>query len=231
MQSPAAVIFDCDGVLVDSEILAIEVEIVLLAECGLFYAPDEYRHRFLGLNDAAFREALERDCLTRTGKPLPEDFLHRAHVQRWDACQTQLVEVAGCGVAVAALGLPKAVASSSGADFLREKLRLTGLLEAFDPHVYSADLVARAKPHPDVFLHAAAALGVAPERCLAIEDSVNGVLSARAAGMAVWGFAGGGHMDLAASARLIEAGAERVVEGWDEAGARFAAFSETRSAL
>ena len=224
MRTPAAVIFDCDGVLVDSEILAIEVEIVLLAECGLNYAPDEYRHRFLGLNDAAFREALARDCLDRTGRPLPDDFLHRAHVQRWDACQTRLTEVAGCGAAVAALTLLKAVASSSGAAFLREKLRLTGLVEAFDPHIYSADLVARAKPHPDIFLYAAEALAIAPGSCLAIEDSVNGVLSARAAGMMVWGFTGGGHMDPAASGRLMEAGAARVVGGWDEAADLFAAF-------
>lgn len=224
MQTPAAVIFDCDGVLVDSEILAIEVEIVLLAECGLIYAPDEYRHRFLGLNDAAFREALALDCQVRTGRPLPEDFLHRAHSQRWDACQDRLTEVAGCAAAVAALTLPSAVASSSGADFLREKLRLTGLLEAFDPHIYSADLVARAKPHPDIFLHAAEALGVPADRCLAIEDSVNGVLSARAAGMTVWGFAGGGHMDAASLARLVEAGVERVVADWEEAAALFVAF-------
>lgn len=224
MHKPDAVIFDCDGVLVDSEILAIEVEIVLLAECGLVYAPDDYRHRFLGLNDAAFREALHADSLERTGRPLPEDFIDRAHHQRWEACQDRLTEVAGCGAAVAALTLPKAVASSSGAGFLREKLRLTGLLEAFDPHIYSADLVARAKPHPDVFLHAAEALAVAPDRCLAIEDSVNGVVSARAAGMAVWAFAGGGHMDPASSARLMEAGAERLVGDWGEAGALFAAF-------
>lgn len=224
MQSPAAVIFDCDGVLVDSEILAIEVEIVLLADCGLVYAPDEYRHRFLGLNDAAFHKVLGLDCLERTGRPLPDDFLNRAHTQRWDACQTRLAEVSGCGVAVAALALPKAVASSSGAAFLREKLRLTGLLEAFDPHIYSADLVARAKPHPDIFLHAAAALSQDPARCLAIEDSVNGVLSAKAAGMTVWGFAGGGHMDEASSARLVEAGAERIVGSWGDAAAMFADF-------
>lgn len=221
---PAAVIFDCDGVLVDSEILAIEIEIVLLAECGLTYEPDEYRHRFLGMNDAAFREALDADCRQRTGRALPADFIDRAHHRRWDACQSRLAEVAGCGDAVAALALPKAVASSSGADFLREKLRLTGLLDAFDPHVYSADLVARAKPHPDVFLHAAAQLGVDPGACLAIEDSVNGVRSARAAGMTVWGFAGGGHMDDAAAARLVEAGAAEVVGCWAEAAGRFAAF-------
>ena len=224
MHKPDAVIFDCDGVLVDSEILAIEVEIAILAEYGLVYDPAEYGRRFLGLNDAAFREALARDSLDLTGHPLPDDFLHRAHTRRWDACQDRLTEVAGCAAAVAALTLPKAVASSSGAGFLREKLRLTGLLEAFDPHIYSADLVARAKPHPDVFLHAAGALGVAPDRCVAIEDSVNGVTSAQAAGMTVWAFAGGGHMDEASSARLMAAGAERLVADWREAAALFAAF-------
>ncbi|MDO8296549.1 MAG: HAD family phosphatase [Caulobacter sp.] len=225
MRTPAAVIFDCDGVLVDSEILAIEVEIVLLAECGLVYEPDVYHHRFLGLNDTAYHAALDLDCRERTGGPLPMDFLRRARDERWAACQTRLTEVAGCGAAVAALSLPKAVASSSGAAFLREKLRLTGLLPAFDPHVYSADLVARAKPHPDIFLHAAGALAVEPDGCLAIEDSVNGVTSARAAGMTVWAFAGGGHMDGAAADRLIEAGAHRLVGHWDEAAALFAAFS------
>ncbi len=224
MQSPVAVIFDCDGVLVDSEILAIEVEIALLAEYGLTYAPEEYHHRFLGLNDAAYQAALDADALERTGRPLPVDFLHRAHTQRWDACQTRLVEVAGCGAAVAALALPKAVASSSGADFLREKLRLTDLLGAFDPHVYSADLVERAKPHPDIFLHAALRLDVDPARCLAIEDSVNGVRAALAAGMTVWGFAGGGHVDAHGAARLVEAGAHEMVDTWAEAAARFAGF-------
>lgn len=224
MQSPAAVIFDCDGVLVDSEILAIEVEIALLAEYGLTYAPADYHNRFLGLNDAAYQAALDIDARERTGRPLADDFLHRAQIQRWDACQTRLVEVPGCAVAVSTLTLPKAVASSSGADFLREKLRLTGLLGAFDPHVYSADLVERAKPHPDIFLHAAERLDADPARCLAIEDSVNGVRAALAAGMTVWGFAGGGHVDAQGAARLAEAGAHQVLETWAEAAERFAGF-------
>lgn len=224
MHSPAAVIFDCDGVLVDSEILALEVELAMLAEAGLTYERRDFVHRFMGVNDAAFRVALNADALERTGRPLADDFHDLCRRERWDACQTRLVEVAGCGLAVAALTLPKAVASSTGADFLREKLRLTGLLAAFDPHVYSADLVERAKPHPDIFLHAAGALDIEPTRCLAIEDSVNGVLSARAAGMTVWGFAGGGHMDETASDRLREAGAERVVADWAEAAALFARF-------
>jgi beta-phosphoglucomutase-like phosphatase (HAD superfamily) len=200
------------------------VEIEMLAEAGLVYDRTDFAHRFMGLNDAAARIILNADALDRIGRPLAEDFHDLCRRKRWDACQTRLVEVAGCGAAVAALTLPKAVASSTGADFLREKLRLTGLLEVFGAHVYSADLVARAKPHPDIFLHAAEALGVAPGQCLVIEDSVNGVLAGRAAGMTVWGFAGGGHMDEAAAGRLREAGAERVVAGWGEASELFRVF-------
>ncbi|HEX6866908.1 MAG TPA: HAD-IA family hydrolase, partial [Caulobacteraceae bacterium] len=109
-------------------------------------------------------------------------------------------------------------------DFLRWKLALVGLLAPFGPHVYSADAVAHGKPHPDIFLHAAQGLGVDPGGCIAIEDSVNGVLSARAAGMQVWGFLGGGHMDSDAARRLSEAGAHRLVENWGEARGLFAAF-------
>jgi beta-phosphoglucomutase-like phosphatase (HAD superfamily) len=224
MQSPAAVIFDCDGVLVDSEVLAIEVEVQLLAEAGLVYEPEEYNHRFLGLSAAAAHELIDIDALARLGRPMPEDLADRIRDACWSACQARLTEVYGCAAAVSALSLPRAVASSSGADFLREKLRLTGLLAAFDPHAYSADLVARAKPHPDIFLHAAERLDVDPARCLAIEDSVNGVRAALAAGMTVWGFAGGGHVDARGAARLVEAGAHQVVETWADAMERFAGF-------
>lgn len=222
--SLAAVIFDCDGVLIDSEILTLEIEVELLAAHGLVYAPADFLHRFMGLNDAAYHAALDADCRDRTGRPLPEGALREARGPRWAACEHRLTEVEGCAAAVAALALPKAVASSSGATYLRENLRLTGLLDVFDPHVYSADLVERAKPHPDIFLHAAERLGVDPARCLAIEDSVNGVRAALAAGMTVWGFAGGGHVDAQGAARLVEAGAHEMVDTWAEAAARFAGF-------
>jgi len=222
---PAAVIFDCDGVLVDSEILALEVEIVLLAEIGLTYDASEYRRRFLGMHDHAFRDALDADCRAVTGQPLPADFLDRTHAQRLAACHDRLRAVAGAADALSVLTRPKAVASSSGTGFLREKLALGGLLELFDPHVYSADLVGRGKPHPDIFLHAAEQLSADPTACVAIEDSVNGVLSARAAGMEVWGFCGGGHMDEEAARRLAEAGAHRIVGDWREARGLFAAFA------
>ena len=88
-----------------------------------------------------------------------------------------------------------------------------------------------AKPAPDLFLYAAAALGMAPEHCLVIEDSVNGVLAARAAGMRVWGFLGGGHMDAAAGARLVGAGAERLVTDWREAKALFSTLATRHGRL
>jgi HAD superfamily hydrolase (TIGR01509 family) len=224
LTNPAAVIFDADGVLVDSEILAIEVEIVMLAELGLTYEPAEYRRRFLGLHDHDFRDALDIDCRVTIGQPLPADFLHRTHARRLAACKERLTEVAGASAAIGALAKPKAVASSSPTAFLREKLALGGLLELFDPHVYSADMVGRGKPDPAVFLHAAQNLRVDPAACVAIEDSVNGVLSAKAAGMEVWGFCGGGHMDDDAARRLVEAGAHRMVADWAQARGLFAAF-------
>jgi beta-phosphoglucomutase-like phosphatase (HAD superfamily) len=90
-------------------------------------------------------------------------------------------------------------------------------LTAADLETHSADLVAAGKPHPDIYRHAAAALEVEPRRCLAIEDSLNGVRSALAAGMTVWGFVGGGHLDASAAAGLSEGGATRVVHSWAEA--------------
>jgi beta-phosphoglucomutase-like phosphatase (HAD superfamily) len=116
------------------------------------------------------------------------------------------------------------VASSSDEEALFRKLAKVGLDSLFDPHIYSADRVAHGKPHPDIFLHAADRLGVDPARSLAIEDSVNGVTAARAAGMTVWGFTGGGHLDHRADEGLLGAGAVRVVTSWDEARALFAAL-------
>jgi HAD superfamily hydrolase (TIGR01509 family) len=213
-----AVIFDCDGVLVDSEILAIEAETTVLAEFGLDYDLEEYKRRFLGLHHHRFLETLDADFRARLGTPLPAAFPD-ALKARYEDMAHRIEAIEGVADAVAALGRAKAVASSSGAASLERKLRQTGLWDHFAPHVYSADLVARGKPHPDVFLHAAEALGVRPEACLVLEDSVNGVVAGLAAGMTVWGFSGGGHMDAAAEARLLEAGAAWVLDGWTAASA------------
>jgi HAD superfamily hydrolase (TIGR01509 family) len=208
-------------VLVDSEIIAVEAETVLLAEHGLTYETDEFLARFMGMSDNAFYAALAEDSHARLGHGLPDDFRARVDARKHALNEEKLAAVAGIHDAVAALTLPKAVASSSTDERLSYKLRKTGLWDFFAPHIYSANHVEHAKPAPDLFLYAASALDIAPERCLVIEDSVNGVLAARAAGMRVWGFAGGGHMDEAASARLVAAGAECVIADWREAKVLF----------
>jgi HAD superfamily hydrolase (TIGR01509 family) len=212
----SAIIFDCDGVLVDSEVLALEVEMTALAEIDLLYDGAEFRARFLGMSNTAFFDALEADHRARHGRDLPGGFRELCHA-RYQAAWPRLTEVPGARAAVERVSLPKAVASSSTKDALSRKLRQTDLWSLFAPHIYSADHVARAKPAPDLFLYTADALAIAPERCLVLEDSTNGVAAARAAGMPVWGFAGGGHMDAASGARLLSAGAERVVPDWQTA--------------
>lgn len=215
-------IFDCDGVLVDSEIIAVEVEIALLSGIGLDYEAGEFKTRFMGMSDKAFYAALDADCRARLGCALPSDFRDLVDRDKHAANEARLAAIPGIARVARSLGLPKAVASSSDKAHLAYKLRKTGLWDHFAPHIYSADHVTHAKPAPDLFLHAADALAIAPEHCLVIEDSVNGVRAGLAAGMRVWGFAGGGHMTDAVRANLAAAGAERIVEDWDAAGTLFA---------
>jgi HAD superfamily hydrolase (TIGR01509 family) len=218
----SAVIFDCDGVLVDSEILAHEVEIELLDSIGLHYDRHEFTARFMGMSDAAFFAALDEDGKARLGRSIIHEIRGPMSERLGRAIRDRLTEVPGARRAVSAVRQLKAVASSSTSERLAIKLRKTGLWELFAPHVYSAEHVIHAKPAPDLFLLAADALGVAPAQCLVVEDSVNGVLAGRAAGMRVWGFSGGGHMTERVAARLEHAGAERVVADWSEAQELFA---------
>jgi HAD superfamily hydrolase (TIGR01509 family) len=215
-----AVIFDCDGVLVDSEKLALEVELEVLAELGLTFDRDDYVLRFMGLSNDAFHAAMDEDGQKRLGRSIAGEV--RGSERLRAVMLAHLTEVPGAVEAVTALRLPKAIASSGSREGLERKLRQTGLWEHFAPHVYSADHVTHAKPAPDLFLHAAAALGIAPADCLVLEDSVNGVIGAKAAGMTVWGFLGGGHASDSLGRRLIEAGAERVIRDWPEVAALLA---------
>jgi HAD superfamily hydrolase (TIGR01509 family) len=220
----SAVIFDCDGVLVDSEILAHEVETAVLDSIGLHYDRHEFTARFMGMGDKAFFAALEEDGRARLGRSIVEEIRAPMTERYRKAVEERLTEVPGALRAVQTVRHAKAVASSSTERGLGLKLRKTGLWEHFAPHVYSAEHVAHAKPAPDLFLLAAKALAVDPLQCLVIEDSVNGVLAGRAAGMRVWGFGGGGHMTERLTARLREAGAERIVAGWAEAQDLFVAL-------
>lgn len=216
-----AVIFDCDGVLVDSEKLIHAIELEALAELGMHYESGPFKARFLGMSNPDYYAALDADAMERLGRPIQQEMRPKMHARVRAVFDRELSAVPGARQAVNAVTLPKAVASSSGVAALDYKLKKLDLWEPFAPHIYSAEHVARAKPAPDLFLHAAAQLKVAPADCLVIEDSVNGVKAGLAAGMTVWGFSGGDHMDDALSARLHDAGAQRLVAHWAEAQALF----------
>ncbi len=221
-----AIIFDCDGVLVDSEVLAIKGERAALETLGLLYSPEDYVKKFVGLHDRSFFDVLRTDYRKAHGRDAPHDFedfiLEGRRRERH-----LLTPITGADAAIkkardhaGAVG----VASSSRAHFLQSKLERTGLFDLAGPHIYSAYLVANGKPAPDVFLYAAERIGAAPERCLVLEDSENGVKAGVAAGMTVWGFLGGGHIFDGHGERLREAGAASLVES-------FAAFAERLDAL
>jgi HAD superfamily hydrolase (TIGR01509 family) len=218
----SAVIFDCDGVLVDSEVIAHEIETEVLGSIGLHHDRHEFTERFMGMSDPAFFAALEADGQARLGRSIIDEIRSRLNEGMRKAIAERLAEVPGAARAVAEVRQTKAVASSSSKLHLESKLKRTGLWDHFAPHVYSAEHVTHAKPAPDLFLHAAEALAVPAPQCLVIEDSVNGVLAGRAAGTLVWGFGGGGHMTDRLTARLKDAGAERIVADWAEAEKLFA---------
>jgi HAD superfamily hydrolase (TIGR01509 family) len=211
-----ALIFDCDGVLVNTEQIAIEVERLHLEWVGLIYSDEEFHTRFLGLPDTAFWAALNADRIERHGLALPSDFAETVKVEKLARFQTELKPVEDVKTLLAAWTGLLAVASSSEYALLLQKLEWTGLSSFFCPHVYSADQVARGKPHPDLFLYTAKQIGADPKSCIVIEDSLNGVQAAQNAGMEVWGFTGGGHADCGLQGRLKDAGCSQVFATFKE---------------
>lgn len=181
------VIFDCDGVLVDSERLSIEVDRRVLADLGWPLSHEQILHRFVGRSSAHFRAEVE----AHLGRPLPDDW--EAPYQPWyvDAFERDLTAVPGVEAALDEIPVMTCVASSGTHAKIRRTLGLTGLLPRFAGRIFSAEDVQNGKPDPDLFLHAAEHLGVAPERCAVVEDSRYGVQAAHAAGMRVYGYAGG----------------------------------------
>jgi HAD superfamily hydrolase (TIGR01509 family) len=181
------VIFDCDGVLVDSEPIAVRLDVHMLAEVGWPLTEAEVIERFVGRSEGQIVAEIE----VALGRPLPAgwDDPFRALYREW--CEAELEPVDGVVAALDAIRAPTCVASSSTHERLRFTLGLTGLLERFDGRIFSAEDVRNGKPAPDLFLHAAATLGADPARCVVIEDSRYGVEAARAAGMRAFGYAGG----------------------------------------
>ena len=191
------VIFDCDGVLVDSEPISVSVLLEVLREAGCEISLDDGYDRLLGRSIASISDLVRRDF----GVALTETHLADMRARLYERFREELKPVAGIAETVAALGKPICVASSSQPERIRLSLSVTGLIGLFEPNIFSATMVENGKPAPDLFLHAAARMGVAPEECVVVEDSPAGIEAARRAGMRVIAFCGGGH---AGPARLRE---------------------------
>ena len=205
---PDLVIFDCDGVLVDSEVLSCQCLSELLGERGIALSEDEAVELFLGRSTAALLSHYKGD-----GRFDAEAFLPELKSRVLQCFAERLRPIPGIEAVVPCLGSPSCVASSSDLDRVKQSLALTGLAPLFGERLYTAQMVAHGKPAPDLFLYAAAQMGVAPQRTLVIEDSVSGVTAAKAAGMAVWGFVGGSHYrSRDGRAMLYAAGADRVFD-------------------
>ena len=181
------VIFDCDGVLVDSERIGVRIDVRVLGELGWTLTEADVIERFVGRSEAYMVSEIE----ARLGRPLPEGWDNQFDALYREAFEAELAPVDGVVAALDAITAPTCVASSSTHERLRYTLGLTGLLERFDGRIFSAEEVRNGKPAPDLFLHAAASLGADPARCAVVEDSRYGVEAARAAGMRAFGYAGG----------------------------------------
>ena len=218
-------IFDCDGVLIDSELIALEVLSRMMSEYGSPMSVAACQDAFMGMHNADIVRAIE----ARIGRALPADEGRRMRARMIERLEVELKPIEGVAAALARLDGPVCVASSSDRERIALTLELTGLARYFGDAIFSGTEVAHGKPAPDLFLHAAAHMGVAPRDCVVIEDAVAGVRAAIAAGMRVIGFTGGSHSDAGHAGRLREAGAAPIVASMaDLPDALFGARSNQR---
>ncbi|OWJ59887.1 hypothetical protein BWR60_31940 [Inquilinus limosus] len=208
----AAVIFDCDGVLVDSEFIACRAVAQLIAQYEPQAPVEELVEQLVGTPDLH----IVRQVAARFGTVFPEDIGPRMAQVIDDALALSLDAIPGVLPALQQLGLPMAVASNSHLGRVRRSLQIAGLTALFGEHVYTPEAVERPKPAPDLYLHAAAQLGAEAARCLVIEDSVTGTTAGVAAGMTVIGFLGGRHIRDGHADRLRDAGARLICPHMDD---------------
>ncbi|MBZ9816278.1 HAD family hydrolase [Mesorhizobium sp. CA7] len=186
---PELVIFDCDGVLVDSEGLSVSALLGMIELAGGTVSEDAAYEHFLGKSMKSVREILGQEF----GLEISDRHLTAMRVDLMRKFREELKPISGVKEVLPKLGRPCCVASSGTLERIRYALDVTGLLPLLEPHLFSATMVKRGKPAPDLFLHAAAGMRAHPRECLVIEDSPAGVAAARAAGMRVFAFTGGSH--------------------------------------
>jgi HAD superfamily hydrolase (TIGR01509 family) len=198
------IIFDCDGVLVDSEPIALSVLTETLTLSGIAIDAEGAARRYLGRSLATVRNLVREEF----GLQIDDAFLTRMRDTLYARFRSELRPIQGLQAALDGLhdaGIAWCVASSSQCERIELCLATTGMLNRFAPHIYSASMVKHGKPAPDLFLHAARDMGAKPSECLVIEDSPAGILAARAAGMDVLAFTGGSHTGLSAYRDGLEA--------------------------
>ncbi len=200
--TPELVIFDCDGVLVESERISVRVGVAVLAEHGWHLTEEDFAARFVGCSAEEFERGIAEHLGTDLAAQWDQRYSHRFR----DAFEAELEAVHGVADVLQALEaarVPTCVASNSDHPHIEHVLELVGLRDRLAGRVFSAHDVAAGKPAPDLFLHAARTLGTDPERCVVVEDSPFGAMAARAAGMRCYGYAGG----LTPADRLAQQGA------------------------
>jgi HAD superfamily hydrolase (TIGR01509 family) len=203
------ILFDCDGVLVDSEIIAAEVESKLLRDAGFDITPEDMCIRFAGMDWKNILLTIEQE----SDIPLSAQLIDKSEKLLDAALGRRVKMIEGVRYALAKITEQRCICSNSSSHRLDLMLTKVGLKPYFEGHIYSAKDLGpdRTKPKPDIYLHGAKQFGVDPARCLVIEDSVHGIHAARAAGMRVVGFTGGSHTYPNHADRLTDAGAETVI--------------------
>jgi HAD superfamily hydrolase (TIGR01509 family) len=183
------IIFDCDGVLVDSEVIACRVDADTLTRHGYPITADEVLDRFLGRSMREVNLEIEAEL----GRSLPDDFNTQLLDELYRSFAAELEAVPHIQQTLDTIAQPVCVASSGTHERMRISLGRAGLYDRFAPHIFSATQVRNGKPAPDLFLFAAEQMAMSPKQCLVIEDSAPGIAAALAAGMTVLGFYGGSH--------------------------------------
>ena len=208
-----ALIFDFDGVIADSEAIANTVLAEIVTGLGHPTTLDQSLTRYAG---SRWDEVIA-EIEVAIGKPLPSDFSGQLKLATLDRFRTDLKEVSGATNFIRRFShIPRCIASSSSIDRLQLCLSVLELEAEFGNHVFSADMVARGKPYPDIFLFAAAKLGVSPNECLVIEDSAGGIRAAVAAGMTAIGLCAASHLREGHDAKLRDAGAVHLAQSWSD---------------
>lgn len=203
------VLFDCDGTIMDSELIAAECEVEALSEYGVKMSAKEFSARFAGTSSFVVKDAMEVEL----GRKLPDDHITKVKALMREKLWREVKPMPGIHELLDQLDQPRCVCSNADMEKLKIELTRGELWDRFRPYVYSAYEIEskKRKPEPDLFLHAAAEFDVAPKNCVVVEDSIAGVKAGVAAGMRVIGFTGGSHTHPGHADELTDAGAETVI--------------------